>query len=205
MATPEPTQFGVRLGSRLRPSGYTLEELEPSRKRPDDYLGKTPTYELNRDAEESSDGVKWRARVQRYWWDHPYHCQACGLEGGQRPDNTWEGSVLVWRLDPLSERRAPGDERDDTLATLCRPCHQELGYISNHTGEPMVDVVERFTFHHQAAISRRQRLIAKQHEQREHLRVRKQEWRDEMAQRLKAGLSLGDPEFRAKYADVHRY
>lgn len=205
MATPDPTQFGVRLGSRLRPSWYTLAELEPSQKRPDDYLGKTPKYELQRDAKESSDGDKWKARVNRYWWDHPYRCQTCGQDGGQRPEKPWRGSVLCWRLDPFEGRRAPGDEKDDTLAALCKPCHQEFRYISNNTGEPMTEVVERFAIRHQAAESRRRHTITQQRREREHKRAREQEWRDEMAQRLEAGLPLGDPEYRAKYADVHRY
>lgn len=204
MAAPDPTQFAVRLGSRLRPSWYTLEELEPSQKRPSDYLGKTPGYRLQRDAKESSDDAKCKARVQRYWWNHPYRCQACGLDGGQRPDNIWEGSVLVYRLDPFSGRRAPGDENDDTLASLCRPCHQELQYISNNTGEPMVDVVARFTFRQRAANSRRRHLISRQAQERRHRRARKQQWRDRLEQYKAQGIPV-PREFITEYADVHRH
>lgn len=207
MVVSDPTQFGVRLDSRLRPSWYTLEELEPSQKRPGDYLGKTPKYELQRDAEGSSYDDKWKARVQRYWWTHPYRCQACGLDGGSRPDNHWEGSVLVYRLDPYWERRALGDENDDTLASLCRPCQQELRYISNNTGEPMIDVVQRFTFRHQAAISRRQHLISKQAQERRHRRARKQEYDEKLAQHIERSKTEGIPiprEFVYEYADVYR-
>lgn len=147
----------------------------------------------------ASDEVKWSARVDSFFSAHRYRCQTCGLDGGQRPERANSGLIKVYRLD---RDHAPGHEPDESLAALCSLCNKEMRFIANNSGEPLTDVVSRFSFRHRSAESRRRHLISKHAQERRHKRARRQEWKDELTARLDAGLSLGDPEFRAKYHDV---
>lgn len=165
-----------------------------------------PKYTLDRDAEEASWEDKWKARVESYWSTHPYRCQSCDKDGGQRHNDVLKGEVQVRGLIPFAERKSyPGTEKNEDLAALCWGCWNEARYISNQTGDPLADVVHRFTFRNQATTTRRQRLIAKQRRHREYIRARRAQWKAELEEHQKRWREVGitiPREFHSKYRDL---
>ena len=148
--------------------------------------------------------TRWSAKVDSYFSTYPYRCQACGLDGEQRPEGTNTGPIKVYRLE---EGYYPGDEPNHTLVALCASCNTEMRYISRQTEEPFEDVVARFTFRQRAATSRRRHLISKQAQERRHKRARTQEYKEKLAGHIERYKTEGIPiprEFVYEYADVHR-
>lgn len=145
--------------------------------------------------------IKWSARVDSFFSAHPYRCQVCSLDGEQRPEGANTGPIRLYRL---SDSWAPGDEPDDSLASLCKHCARETRFFTNTSGEPWLVVVQRFTLRHKRSQRRRRDTITKQIQERQHRRVRKQEWRGKLDQFKAEGVPV-PREFFREYADVYEY